>query len=79
MKHKEIATVTTQMRKIQRDTMKQWGYALRCGEITKNEFDSSIFVGKPVYIYIKVSPFIFIGNKYFYHEEMAREIWSAPL
>ena len=53
--------------------------ALRCGEITENEFDSSIFVGKPVYIYIKVSPFIFIGNKYFYHEEMAREIWSAPL
>jgi hypothetical protein len=33
---------------------------LRCGEITKNEFDSSIFVRKPVYIciYTKVSPFI---------------------
>ena len=32
--------------------------ALRCGEITENEFDSSSFVGKSVYIYTKVSPFI---------------------
>jgi hypothetical protein len=31
---------------------------LRCGEITRNEFGSSIFVGKPVYIYTKVIPFI---------------------
>jgi hypothetical protein len=33
-------------------------YILRCGEMTKNEFDRSIFVGKLVYIYTKVSPFI---------------------
>ena len=33
-------------------------YIVRCGEITKNDFESSIFDGKPVYIYTKVSPFI---------------------
>ena len=31
---------------------RQAGSIKRCGEITKNEFDSSIFVGKPVYVYI---------------------------
>ena len=38
--------------------MNRWPCALRCGEITKNEFESPIFVGKPVYIYTKISPFI---------------------
>ena len=33
--------------------------------MTKNEFDSSIFVGKPVYKYTKVSPFIKILKQIF--------------
>ena len=48
-------------------------------EITKNDFGSSIFVGKPVYIYTKVIPFIKNWKKIFTHEEMAQEILSAPL
>ena len=48
--------------------------------MNKNEFDSSIFVGKPVYIYTKVSPVIknWITN-IFTHEEIAWEILQPPL
>ena len=41
-------------------------YTVRCGEITKNDFDSSIFVRKPVYMYTKVSPVTknhYLGSK----------------
>ena len=33
-------------------------YTLRGSKMTKNDFDSSVFVGKPIYIYTKASPFI---------------------
>jgi hypothetical protein len=36
---------------------------LRCGEKTENEFGLPVFVGKPVCIYTKTSPFIEIWEK----------------
>jgi hypothetical protein len=39
--------------------------ALRCGENNENEFDISVFVGKPVNIYTKTSPLIKIRKKIF--------------
>ena len=38
---------------------------VRCGENTENEFGIPVFVGKPVYIYTKTSPFIEIWKKIF--------------
>jgi hypothetical protein len=46
----------------------------------QNEFDSSIFVRKPVYIYTKVIPFITsLKKRKFTHEEITWDILSAPL
>ena len=41
------------------------GCSVRCGENTENEFGIPVFVGKPVYIYTKTSPFIEILKKIF--------------